>query len=192
MVGDDQKPKASVSTYTQPAIQNLDDPFITKLSAWHLTLELSQNHRRPNDGSLFAMHAYETARIICHMGKVQDRPTISACLLHGIVNYLTSEESMRDEADNETMVLVQELARAPWPSHDQSKKLPLENLEELSPEAKLILLADCTQAIKTIPRTWDHNERFTYKAQSVVVARQCFQESEAIAEEYKRRLKLII
>ena len=129
---------------------------------------MHQNQRRKGRSKRpYIGHCIEVASILASVGKVEDVNVIVAGLLHDVVEDTdTTSEQIRDKYGALVADLVAEVTDDKSLGKKERKELQVEHAPVLSPEAKLIKIADKMSNVREIasdpPKKWGVTRRRKY------------------------------
>ena len=126
-------------------------------------------HQRRKDvhASPYINHPIQLVHILTHEGDVDDIPTLIAALLHDTIEDTdTTVEELREKFGGDIASIVQEVTDDKSLPKDVRKRLQIEHARALSPQAKLLKLADLISNVEETldneSQVWSYDRRMTY------------------------------
>jgi guanosine-3',5'-bis(diphosphate) 3'-pyrophosphohydrolase len=168
------------------------EPFALVLSALRFAAEKHRHQRRKGeDGSPYLHHCIEVADTLATLGGVTDPEVLAAAVLHDTLEDTdtTGEELNRCFGDRVRRI-VEEVSDDRGLSRERRRALQVERAPTLSPEAKLIKLADKICNVGDVahapPVGWSRERRAEYVEWTARVVTGCRGASPALEERYDR------
>ncbi|MGA0367846.1 MAG: HD domain-containing protein [Kiritimatiellia bacterium] len=151
--------------------------------------------RKGEKGEPFVFHPLRVAGCLIRHG-VQDRRVLEAALLHDVLEDTDcSEAELEQVAGPEVLRWVKELTDRKEYLKSLRKQMQVERAELLSPEAKLIRLADKIDNLDSLhrdpPRGWSWQRRREYVAWADRVVKQMGPVHPGLETEYRRVRELL-
>ena len=138
------------------------------LEALHFSAQKHRDQRRKGpEASPYINHAIEVAEILTRVGNVQSLSMLQAAVLHDTIEDTeTTALELEQRFGRNVRRIVEEVTDDKSLPKQERKRLQVEHTPDLSPEAKLIKLADkicnVTDVIHSAPEGWSLDRRREY------------------------------
>lgn len=123
--------------------------------------------RKDDEASPYINHPIALASLLANEGGVRDSVVLCAALLHDTIEDTeTTEEELATVFGREIAAIVAEVTDDKELEKEDRKRLQIEHAPQLSPEAKLVKLADKISNLRDIihrpPADWDDKRKREY------------------------------
>lgn len=154
-----------------------DTNLTALLTSVHFAADKHRDQRRKSrEACPYINHPIEVAEILSRVGGVTDLATLQAAILHDTIeDTQTTGEELEAFFGAEVRRLVEEVSDDQRLPKAERKRLQIEHAPQLSPNAKLIRIADKISNVRDVthspPTHWPHQRRRDYLewAEKVVV-----------------------
>ncbi|HEC60508.1 hypothetical protein LCGC14_0950780 [marine sediment metagenome] len=147
-----------------------------------------EQRRKGNGGAPYINHLIEVVSLLSSTAKVDDTDILIAAALHDILEDtpITVTEITKRYGSN-VLSYVQAVSDDKALTLIERRAKQLKSMNESSDPIKYIKLADHCSNIASLPPTWDKQRLKEYIGWSQSVAEKCFDVSEPLAVEYRKR-----
>lgn len=133
--------------------------------------------RKDVDASPYINHPIAVAETLAAAG-VEDRSTLLAAILHDVIEDTETEpDELRERFGDAVARIVEEVTDDKSLTKEERKRDRIARMPHVSPEARLLKLADltanCTDVIRNPPKGWSPERREAYLAWARAVAEGC-------------------
>ncbi len=159
------------------------------LKALDVAARKHKRQTRKYDGSPYINHLIEVACLLSEVAGIEDRELLQAAVLHDILEDTDAcEADLHSHFSERTLHLIRAVTDDKSLTLDQRREEQLFHLCNAPRDVKLLKLADHCSNIAAIPGSWDEERVKAYMEWSNSVAQLCFDASQPLADEYRRRL----
>jgi GTP diphosphokinase / guanosine-3',5'-bis(diphosphate) 3'-diphosphatase len=171
----------------------MENMILLKAALYAARKHLGQTRKGENSAP-YINHPIEVASFIAEIGGIENETVLAAALLHDTVEDTDAKaEELQELFGEEVTSIVLEVTDDKSLPKLQRKQLQVEQAVSLSPEAKLIRIADKISNIQDItyspPKRWSKKRREKYLDWAEKVVGQCNNTNPALEKHFSAVLK---